>query len=47
MDNEKLQDLYSELKDSMVKTPDLQGYYERQAAGKSLIDDFSGVEYER
>lgn len=47
IDEETLQDLYAEAKESMVKTPDLQSYYERQAAGKSLIDDFSGVEYER
>lgn len=47
VDEQQLSDLYSEAKENLVKAPDLASYYERQATGKSVIDDFSGVDYER
>lgn len=47
VDDGRLQRIFSEAEDNRIKAPDLQSYYERQAKGKSVIDDFSGVEYER
>ena len=43
----RMEALYEEARDTYVKTPDLEGYFERQASGKSPIDNLSGVDYEK
>lgn len=43
---ERLETIYDEAKESTVKAPGLEDFFEREAKGKSPIDNFSGVDFE-